>query len=234
MRRHPLLALILALGFVVSCTREPKSALESPRPATREDPCAHGVTGDFNGDGKLDRAFHDRASLSNEPSSADEIHVGVCLTGGRSSELDGSEGTVFRILDIEPDGRDEIWYGGTTAGGAAGDVAVIDHGILVRVQTEFAGALTLSDHWFDGFSAFGCGDFDGDGVRELNVVKSDLKITEKGYVVEKPSAWRMVSFRLAGPRAVVVGFKSGKASSEKEIERLPGGDCWSERGERVK
>jgi hypothetical protein len=124
---------------------------------------------DVDGDGRKDLVYHVVIGY--------HAVLGVCTASGREDRTQGvGMAEVLNIIDVEPDGRDEIFYGGTTVSSAGGYVAVFVNGALHRVR--LAGGPPLV--WEDGLgpvflvhnnrpagAAYGCEDTNHDGRDEL-------------------------------------------------------------------
>jgi hypothetical protein len=159
---------------------------------------------DVDGDGRRDFAYH--AYVNGEP------QLGVCTASGSEDVLPGSGMTEeFGWVDLEPDGREELLYGGTTVSAGFENVAVFLNGQLVEVRTSDGEMLTLASGVFDEEDlAWGCEDHDGDGIREFVqvTVSADSRGTRQLHRV-----W----YRLKGASAVQVDAASERLDSRGPI-----------------
>lgn len=144
------------------------------------------IRADVDGDGRSDVVTFD-AQRPDDPFVAPRDYgpgsllVGVCTaTGGYDHIIVGGMGELLNIVDIEPDGRDEILPGGTTVSQGISDVLVFRAGRLRYVTSPHG---RQSSGGYAGFGLvsgntgapadsqesedWGCRDTDGDGVREI-------------------------------------------------------------------
>jgi hypothetical protein len=87
--------------------------------------------------------------------------LGVCTGDGRTDRMAGSGMTeLLQIIDVQRDGRDEIFYGGTTATARYFDVAVFRRGKLRRVLRPKGRGLALvytahcNDRWYPRYEVY--------------------------------------------------------------------------------
>jgi hypothetical protein len=152
------------------------------------------VQGDFDGDGRLDRAYEDGFPLV----------LGICLADGRSDEVEiGQAEGSFRVADLDRDGRDEIIYGGTSVSQSI-DVlaAVVDGQLQVGSESDpalFSGPLGDDIH---GGQAWGCGDTTRNGSREI------IQVTVRQH--EARATWKKESYRVEHARLVPLSTTSGE------------------------
>jgi hypothetical protein len=178
----------------------------------RRNPCAKRETlrAHVDRDSRRDLVYHDwirgRAVL------------GVCTGDGRTDRKAGLGMTeLLQIIDVQRDGRDEIFYGGTTAVAHYFDVAVFRRGNLRRVLRPKGKQLTL----VEGIEfatrggterrigkAFGCQNTANGRTKEI--VQSAAWRTKKG---SHRFRWRRMSFRVraASARRVLVEWGGMRA-----------------------
>lgn len=177
------------------------------------DPCKDpgSVEADVDGDGQPDRVYH----LWREPEGA---VLGICTASGIRDEVPGAGMTeVLLTSDIEPDERDEIFYGGTTVSAQGASLAVVINGQLQQVIGEdgsafevWEGILGTNDGGeFTETATWGCEDIDDDGNRELTSVR--VKFTHVAH-------WTKESYVVEETRARLV--KSGSGTESLPDDRL--------------
>ena len=157
----------------------PPATLTSESAAvTCDDPTAMRGTADVDGDGADDTITYAAGSRA----------LVVCTANGAVSWLPWyGMGEAFALADIEPDGRTEVFFGGTTASAAGTDVATWEDGRLVAVTAPDGSRLGLW-HGFGTwdeqaqrpavYDEWGCEDVDDDGTREL--VTAHAELTDAG------------------------------------------------------
>lgn len=197
---------------------EPPSASIAPAPTSRppspegicEAPGSSTLAADVDGDGREDVAYH--LSLDAGPV------LGVCTAAGEVSERRGAGMTeLFSVLDVEPDGRDELLYGGTSVSQGFLAVAVFLAGRLVEVRDGIDPLVLVDGSRFLGSTvevdeAWGCEDVDQDGARELVVVRLDWRRLAEGYSRR--------TYHLDGASAVIVSDSVSRIGSD--VVREPG------------
>jgi hypothetical protein len=154
----------------------------------------------------------------------------VCTAAGAVAELKApGMGEWLAVADVEPDGRAEMFPGGTTAFSLLMDVMVfLDDGLhyveLADGQPlQLASRRDLRSEQLGPGKSVGCLDADGDGVREL----LDLSYWEEGDSVR----WNRVAYRLEGVWALEVRVDQGtfKLPEDQEaIEILRSPTCGQE------
>jgi hypothetical protein len=128
------------------------------------------------------------------------------------------------VIDIEPDGRAEILYGGTTVSKSLQKVAVFLDDKLTNVSLG-------GEEWeiVEGWSAvaatryvYGCGNVDDSPQRELLSV--EIKWRDDGS-----ATWTRIAYHVEGAQAVVVLENHGTLSRVDQEAALPsdivGDDC---------
>ncbi len=138
------------------------------------DPAA--FSADVDGDDRSDRVYH--LYLQGESRGV----VGVCTASGIYDEIEAGAPEANGLMDLQPDGRDEILFGGTTVSAVILSIAVVEDGRLREV--EFPGSVSLvsgvtqqsEGHWVS--ESWGCRDVDGDGARE--VVTAEFRWSRDG------------------------------------------------------
>lgn len=135
------------------------------------------------------------------------------------------EGEPFGAVDVEGDGRDELYAGGTTVNSFIANLVVLVDGQLrevrpppgVRFLLENGPELRATDQPSRGFA---CEDIDGDGLREL------LALT--GRTHGNRVAWTRVAYRIKGTQAKVVDTAEGVYRSPQDdalMQGLMSGTC---------
>ena len=168
------------------------------------------LKGHVDSDRNPDFVYHDY--LKSGPT------LGVCTGSGKSDRIPGSGQTeLLTLIDVEPDGRHEIFFGGTTVSASAYDVAVFRRGRMVKVRTSKEAARNPYDDFFvaqgEGLSplrshkrpigsAFGCQNTSGRRASEL-VRSAVFRAGEDKF------GWLKVSHRLEGTKASLVAKKRG-------------------------
>lgn len=180
-------------------------------PGKARPPCKglHPARADVDGDHRADFVYHEyirgRAAL------------GVCTATGSSDRVPGAgQSELLEIIDVESDGRDEIFYGGTTAAARISSVAVFTHGRIKTVVLRGNGRLILVDGLDPGVDreeepgagAIGCEDVTEDGQDELIQVS----------VVAHDDSWRWTRTAYAIERSMAVEAKreSGERANDPE------------------
>lgn len=217
----------MVCGLLVSCTggipdvggRSPQG--EGPTKTEEATPsgpalaaaCAgrETIQADLDGDGLQDLVFHDWIG--------DGPVLGVCTGDGKTDSLPG-EGMseLLAVGDVQPDGRDEIFYGGTSAIAGYWSLAVFLYGKLRPVRLPNGLEFFVVEGIEGGelgsaptSSAWGCEDTGRDGRRE--VVQVTVELEGKAW------RWTRESFQVRGARATSVGTESGTMpASEGELE----------------
>lgn len=216
-----LAAVLLGFGTAIVVTRDERPRVvdavdDTTTTSPDEDQCAGQdvVTGDVDGDGRDDEVFH---TWDGEQAAA---VVGVCTASGVEATMPGlgqSEGGAF-ILDIEPDGRGEVFFGATGLSYVAYDVGVLEGEELTPVLVDGHEALNLEEGalQFDESgelvvtaAAYGCEDLAGTSEREL--VTIDVEYGTDGVT------WRKVGYDIDGAVAHAVYTDDG-------TDPLPSGD----------
>jgi hypothetical protein len=153
---------------------------------------------DVDGDGRSDRVYH--LYLQDESRGV----LGVCTASGIHDEIEAGAPEANGVMDLQPDGRDEILFGGTTVSAVILSIAVFEDGRLREVEFP-AGSLAsgLTDasegHWTS--ESWGCRDVDGDGARE--VVTAEFRWSRDG------GSWIGRAYRLEGTKAMLVQERRG-------------------------
>lgn len=166
----------------------------------------HPVEADADGDGRVDFVFHEWLGPPNAKGGA---VLGVCTADGRFDRRPGAgQAEVLEIADVEGDGRDEIFYGGTSASARIMSIAVFRGGALERVRARGGEVLLLLDGLGEGPSAgaVGCEDRAGDKATELVQVR--VRPLARRY------RWTRRSYDIKGRTAVVVRRDSGFLPNE--------------------
>ena len=129
------------------------------------------MTGHFDGDSARDFVYHEWGRKG--------ARLGVCTDDGRHDAMAGAaQSESLALVDVEPDGRDEILFGGTGMTWTAYDVAVWRRGRLLHVTKAHDEPDDPYDQHFsvrtgsDGGlgSAFGCEDRAGGEADELSQI----------------------------------------------------------------
>jgi hypothetical protein len=163
---------------------------------------------DVDGDGRRDTVYldwiEDRGAI-----------LGVCTASGQTDEIPSmGMGELLLATDVEPDGRDEILYGGTTISAWAVSVGIFIEG---RVQEVLAPdgdvPLTLWDgQRFDldpeTELSIGCEDGDSDGRREL----VQVTVRDEGQMLR----WTKEFYALEGRSASLITEESGTLPASDE------------------
>ncbi|MDQ3877767.1 MAG: hypothetical protein M3290_05385 [Actinomycetota bacterium] len=157
---------------------------------------------DVDGDGITDAVYLDFMD--------DHAVLGVCTGSGISDSIPSEgQGEVLQIIDVDQDGKDEVFFGGTSIGASIDSIAEFVGGSIVRVRRSDGAPIIvvegldpgiLSSHHPAG-AAFGCEDVDGDGSPELasvTVSRSDGRFQ-----------WRRVDYDIAEGHASIVSRESG-------------------------
>lgn len=185
----------------------PASMAEGPKAGSdrscfRQEP----VSADVDGDSREDYVFHTwvkgRALLS------------VCTARGRNDSRPGlGQAEMLQIIDVNDDGRDEIFFGSNTCCMGELRIAVFIRGGLRLIRdSQTRGPLAMrqgidiESHHEIGL-AFGCEDLDGDGTRDIAQVKARAK--------GRRIYWKKVGFTLTAKEARRVGARRGSQSKVK-------------------
>jgi hypothetical protein len=152
------------------------------------------VRGDFDGDGRLDRAYED----------GDPLVLGICLADGRSDEIEiGQAEGSFRVADLDRDGRDEILFGGTSVSQTVDVLAAVLDGQLHSASEAdpalYSGPLPDDPH---GGQAWGCADTTRDNRREV------VQVTVRQH--DGRATWKKESYRVDGARLLPLHATSGE------------------------
>jgi photosystem II stability/assembly factor-like uncharacterized protein len=153
---------------------------------------------DVDGDGRNDYVYH---LYLHEPGGGRGA-LGVCTFAGEWSEIDAGSPEAGGVVDIEPDGRDELLFGGTTVSRAIECLAVFLHGQLRVVATRDGDLCVVGGTGEASGEIYsnGCRDVDGDGVRELIQVE-----------VPRDGKWTRRAYRITGAQAVLLSEERGNA-----------------------
>ena len=136
--------------------------------------------------------------------------VGACLSGSggnRATATVPGQLEAVEVVDLRADGVAELVAGGTTAMSSIQEVLVASDGQLVAVTRSGARWGLVDGKEGDSpdggaiWSSWGCLDVDGDGRREILVVR----VVEGGG----GATWTSEAFRLAGATATVVASDAG-------------------------
>jgi len=183
-------------------------ARSSWSPAPAKGPCAGGGVeqADIDGDGVVDRVYH--AWIEGD------AVLGACLSTGGEPSIPGKGQTeLLLIVDVEPDGKAEVVFGATSVSMAFGALAVYEKKEgLVEVTLPDGGEFLLVDG-LDDFQdhgpttglAWGCEDWDDDGLRELVQVTARL--------ADGDVTWTKRFYGLRGGVATPLGKVSGTAAA---------------------
>jgi hypothetical protein len=225
--KHPVPALTFGILALAAChdtsevVRRPAS--ESSATTRREaaigvrSRCADPTTfaADVDGDGRSDRVYH--LYLHDESRGV----LGVCTASEVHDEIQAGAPEANGLMDLEPDGRDEILFGGTTVSAVVLSIAVLEDGRLREV--EFPGSVSLvrgvsmesEGHWIS--ESWGCRDVDGDRVRE--VVTAEFRWGRDG------GHWVGRAYRVAGTKAALIqerrGDVAGPFDTAEPYRKLP-------------
>lgn len=179
------------------------------------------VQADVDGDGLPDLVYHDWIR--------DRAVLGVCTAVGDNDRMRGEgQAELLQIIDIEQDGRDEIFFGGTTVGAKIAAIAVFNDE-LQRVRLRNRGTLLVVDGLDPGIwsrhdpagAAFGCKDVDEDGHREL----IQVSVRPQGPAFR----WISRAFSIEGAVATRAMQRTGRAENvpnkpdEREVMEIARG-----------
>ncbi|MDQ3962489.1 MAG: hypothetical protein M3277_01005 [Actinomycetota bacterium] len=148
-----------------------------------------------DGDDLPDLLFHDWLDRS----EGGRARLGVCTGAGAHDRIDGGgmSETLF-VHDVDEDGSDEIFFGGTTVSAEYVAVARFIDGRLIEVRPRGGGALTLVRgldfvrlSLIPAGASFGCDDVDDDGTRDL--VSATVVSATGGRL-----RWHLVGYALDG------------------------------------
>jgi hypothetical protein len=160
------------------------------------------LVADVDGDGRRDRVYQRSTPLG-------RIKIGICTARGATDEVAvGGMGEVFGVMDIEPDGRWDI-YGGGTGMTSVGVTPITFYDGRLRLVHHDGQELWLTEDSYPEHRqrhGYGCEDLTGDGQNELVQVTLDYRsgtVTRTGYdlqgahaeevarqVSDIPSQWR--------------------------------------------
>ena len=157
------------------------------------------VEGDFDGDGRLDKAYQRHTG---EPTY--EGFLVVCLADGRADELEiGQAEGAFFAADLDRDGRSEIMYGGTTVSQSLVAVAAFADGHLVtgRGDGPVLAAGATGPDWENVGQGWGCDDTDGDRKREV------IQVTV--HRTGNRASWTKEIYRVSGARLILLRTTTG-------------------------
>lgn len=128
---------------------------------------AEALRADVDGDGRLDTVWRGQSAISS-------VVVGLCTAAGATAEVEvgGMGEGDFETIDIEQDGRAEIFQGTTTVSQHVSEVLRYLDGDLFVVDGFFLvdGLSRLETPESEVVEAWGCEDADADGVRDLVTV----------------------------------------------------------------
>lgn len=190
----------------------------SPEPQTIAQRCKSlpsVQSADLDGDRRDDRVYRVGAHPAADSRFAEiqewEPRIGACTASGVNDEIPvKGQGEVFRVGDLDGDGRSEVWAGGTS--GAAGHANVYrlvrDRLRVVmfgRYELELTGGYQGSDPQ-QRVSVWGCSDVAGDSRREVVVVTTEWRF-------DHPT-WRVRVLALDGLRAVQLRETSGEIEAD--------------------
>ena len=194
-------------------------APSSPSPPTGVDWCKGGgqtLEADLDGDGLRDLVSL-RFVQGYGPGGVGQAVLGICTgagdvdefpTAGQAEELD--------VTDVQPDGQDEIFFGGNTCCAAFLQIGVVVDGRIHEVVLPDSEALGLVDGIQSNVTgggsasrAIGCEDVDGDGERE--VVQATVES------INGVLHWTKDAYRIDGTDATWIWTDSGTLG-EGEID----------------
>jgi hypothetical protein len=166
------------------------------------------VRADVDGDDVRDWVYHDWIRGA--------AILGVCTGDGRADRMTGSGMTeLLEIIDVHENGRNEIFYGGTSAIARYLNIAVFRRGSLRRVLRPRRRPLVLIDgielaerggtERPIGGGAFGCQDTAGDRTKELVQVTAWRKAPNSRIF-----RWKRKSFSIKRAVATGVLVESGR------------------------
>ena len=182
-----------------------------PCGATVDPPSLDPLTGDFDGDGAKDQAWQEQGR--------DGVTVSVCTASGTlaSAPVLG-QGEAFAVQDVQGDGTDELWPGGTTVSGLVTNVLVMTGRRLEHVTLAGSEDRLLLDNRPETDSSdlpgrgIGCVDIDGDGRREVVQLVSHTE----GETVE----WERTAYAIDGGLARLVDTASGAYHSPEDDAKI--------------
>lgn len=156
------------------------------------------VEGDFDGDGRRDRAYQTlRDSV---------LILGVCAANGQSDEVEiGQAEGSFEAKDLDQDGRDEIVFGGTSVSQVL-DVLAAFVGGVIEIDDQSGPALAegpLPPDPESAAQAWECEDVDGHRRREV------VKVTVRRIGAQ--AEWTKEIYRI--DRAKLVPLRTDKGTS---------------------
>lgn len=168
------------------------------------------VEADVDGDGAIDFVFHDW--IGNGPV------LGVCSAEGQADRISGvGQSELLEIIDLQSDGRDEIFFGGTSVSAQFFSVATFgeDHQLRrVRLKSREP-LLVVNGLELDPLKkvdlvgkAIGCEDVDNDGVMDLTQVMVRPQ--------HKKFRWKKATYNVDQATAVVISRDSGKVKNDPE------------------
>lgn len=200
MRIRVLSAVIVLVG-VAACgggDSAPSEASSGSRLDTAADACRGDdvLRVDVDGDREDDAVYH--------RSSTGQPVLGVCTSSGLRDEIDGAGmAQILMAVDVQGDGRDEVFFGATTAGEGLMSLAVLDEGELTAVRRTEGDTLVLRSGrpGPDSATAVGCEDLDGDGVGDV----VQVEVTFDGETGE----WATTGYRLTDALAEKIASEAG-------------------------
>lgn len=190
-----------------AANNEPDVAVsEPPRRCADKNP----IPADLDSDGRKDFVYY--------AWSAKGAILGACMSDGSFHKVATPGQTeLLSAVDIEADGRDEIFYGGTTAAARMVSVAVVANQTLGTVAFGQRNPVVLVDGLDPGFwgsrkkpsgGGFGCEDADGDGVADL----VQVSVTARADYL----TWTRRTFEIREFSAVLTDRTSGRREDDPE------------------
>lgn len=165
------------------------------------------VRADVDGDDLPDLVYHDYLKRG--------AVLGVCTARGEVDRMMGAGQTeILEIIDVEEDGRDEIFFGGNTCCVGIVSVAVFRTGKLWAIRLSDGNELLLEEgfgphHGNPAGFAYGCEDTVGGSNKEL----TQVVVTRRG----RAFYWTKVSYDLRRDRAVLVNNESGERRARGDV-----------------
>lgn len=165
------------------------------------------VRADVDGDDLPDLVYHDFSQRQG-------AMVGVCTARGETDQIAGlGQAETLYIIDIEPDGQDEIFFGATGMASEGLNVAIFVSDGLRRVHLAGGRPLYLERGYrnFHGDMglAYGCEDTVGVSDNEL----TQVVVTRRGRTFH----WTKASYDLQRDRAVLVNNESGERRARGDV-----------------